>query len=237
MGAPVPPEAVGSAAEAALEGAQHVTVKAMLLGTGPRFARDAFGPVLAFYVGWKWWGLGVGIAASTVVSLLSWWYERTRDRRGRIALISLGFVVVQAAIGLISGSGRLYLAQPVLLSAAFGIAFLVSVAIKRPLAGVFASELYPFPDEVKESATFVRVFGAISLAWGVYQVGRSAIRLVVLNGNSVEAFLAVNFVTGVPLTMSLMSWSIWYAVRGFRTSDEWGWAMRGDEPPAPGALR
>ena len=26
---------------------------ALMLGSGPRFARDAFGPVLVFYVGWK----------------------------------------------------------------------------------------------------------------------------------------------------------------------------------------
>ena len=30
-----------------------ITAKGILLGNGPRFARDAFGPVLAFYVLWK----------------------------------------------------------------------------------------------------------------------------------------------------------------------------------------
>jgi hypothetical protein len=30
-----------------------VTVLGLLLGSGPRFARDALGPVLVFYVGWK----------------------------------------------------------------------------------------------------------------------------------------------------------------------------------------
>ena len=29
----------------------------------------------------------------------------------------------------------------------------------------------------------------------------------------------------------MMSWSIWYAVRAFRRSEEWGWALRGEEPP------
>jgi hypothetical protein len=28
-----------------------------------------------------------------------------------------------------------------------------------------------------------------------------------------------------------MAWSIWYAVRAFRSSEEWGWALRGEEPP------
>ena len=30
----------------------------------------------------------------------------------------------------------------------------------------------------------------------------------------------------VPFTAALMSWSVWYAVRYFRKSDEWGEAIR-----------
>ena len=118
-----------SGAEAMVEGVEHVTVRGILLGSGPRFARDAFGPVLAFYIGWKLFGLVAGIGCATAVSLLAWRYERRRDRAGVVARLSLGFVIVQATIGLIAQSATVYLAQPVLLSAAFGIAFLVSAAI------------------------------------------------------------------------------------------------------------
>ena len=229
-----------SLAETALDAADLVSVKGLLLGGGPRFARDAFGPVLAFYVGWKLAGLVVGIIAASVVSVAAWRYERRRERPGAIARLSLGFVVIQAVIGLVSGSAAVYLAQPVLLSAALGIVFLVSAVIGRPLAGVFANELYPFPPEVRDSATFRRVFGRISVAWGSYQLLRSAIRLLALAHGSIESFLVINLVTGVPLTAGLMAWSIWYGVRGFRRSDEWGWALRGEaapiDPPRPDDL-
>ena len=175
-----------SAAEAVLAAAGQVTFRGILLGTGPRFARDAFGPVLAFYIGWRLAGLWVGVAAATAVSVAAWQYERRRDRAGVVARLSLGFVIVQATIGLISQSATVYLAQPVLLAAAFGIAFLVSAAIGRPLAGVFAGEIYPFPPEVRESATFVHVFVRVSIAWGVYQLLRSGIRLLALVGGGVE---------------------------------------------------
>jgi hypothetical protein len=33
------------------------------------------------------------------------------------------------------------------------------------------------------------------------------------------------------LVVAMMTWSIWYAVRAFRRSEEWGWALRGEEPP------
>lgn len=38
-----------SLVDTAMNAADLVTVKGLLLGGGPRFARDAFGPVLAFY--------------------------------------------------------------------------------------------------------------------------------------------------------------------------------------------
>ena len=114
-----------------------------------------------------------------------------------------------------------------LLNAAFGLAFLVSALIGRPLAGVFAEEMTPFPPEVKTSRTFRRVFGRISVAWGVYMLLRSALRLFALTTSTVEDFLVVNFVTGLPLTAGLMAGSMWYGVRGFRRSAEWGWAFEG----------
>jgi hypothetical protein len=136
------------------------------------------------------------------------------------------FVVLQALIGVATGSERLYLAQPVLISGAYGLAFLGSVALRRPLTAAFAEEMYPFPDEVRSSITYRRAFSRISLVWGIYLLGRTVLRLGALAHSSVEAFLAVNIVTGAPLTALLLGWSVWYAVRFFRRSEEWGEAIR-----------
>jgi intracellular septation protein A len=202
-----------------------ITAKAILFGSGPRFARDAFGPVLAFYVLWKLWGLVPGIAAATAVSLVAYRYERRRDRPALVVRISLVFVLVEAAVGLWTGSAEIYLAIPVVTNAAYGLVFIGSILVGRPLAGIFADELFPMPEEVKASRTHRRVFGLISLAWGAYMVLRSALRLVVLAALGVDAFVAVGFVTGFPFTMALMSWSVWYGVRSFRRSAEWGPAI------------
>ena len=210
-----------------------ITARGILLGSGPRFARDSFGPILAFYVGWRTVGLLVGIAAATAVSLLAVRYERKRERSGAMARFALGFVLLQAVVGLLSGSAEIYLAQPVLLNGAMGLVFLASAFIGRPLAGVFASEMHDFPPEVRASETFRRVFSRISLAWGVYLLVRSAVRLVILAKTSVDAFVLINFATGAPLIAAMMSWSVWYGVRGFRRSEEWGWAFA--EPAPAGA--
>lgn len=217
-----------------------VRARELLLGSGPRMARDAFGPMLAFYLGWRLFGLVAGITISTAVSLVALRSEQQQGRRGLMARISLAFVILQAVVGLVTGSEQLYLAQPVLVSGCYGFAFLGSVLIRRPLTAAFAEEMYPFPDEVRQSVTYRQAFSRISLVWGVYLLGRSALRLATLADSSVEAFLVVNLVTGVPVTAFLLGWSVWYAVRFFRRSEEWGEAIRlldslAAEPPTPAA--
>ena len=133
---------------------------------------------------------------------------------------------LQAVIGLTSGSERLYLAQPVIINGLYGLAFLGSVLLRRPLAGAFADEMYPFPDFVRSSDTFRQIFSRISLVWGLYLLVRSGLRLATLQSSSVEAFLGVNFLTGMPLTALLLGWSVWYAVRAFRSSEEFGEAIQ-----------
>lgn len=197
------------------------TFRSILTAGAPRFAREAFGPVAAFYVGWKLGNLAVGIVLSSVVGIALALYERRRGRAGALALVSVAFVLVQATIGLIADSAVVYLAQPVLVSAIWGLANIGSAVIGRPLAGVLADAWYPFPPEVKASHTYRRVFGVESIVWGLYLLARSALRMVVLTTEGVGAFVAVQFVTGLPFTIALVAWSVWYATRAFERSTEW----------------
>jgi len=79
---------------------------------------------------------------------------------------------------------------------------------------------------VKSSNTFRRVFSRVSMVWAVYLLSRSALRIIALMHLGVEAFIVINVVTGLPFTAAIMAWSIWYGVRGFRRSDEWGPFLR-----------
>ncbi|HEY3095890.1 MAG TPA: outer membrane lipoprotein-sorting protein, partial [Acidimicrobiia bacterium] len=202
------------------------TVLGMLLGSGPRFARDAMGPVLLFYAGWKLSGLTAGILAATTLAVVIFVSERRRSRSGLGASIGLVVALTQATAGLATGSAVAYFAPGIIVNALYGLAFMVSVAVGRPLAGVFAQETYPFPPAVKASPTFRRIFSRVSLAWGTYLLLRSGLRLLVLSWRDVDLFVLVNIATGIPFTMALTAWSIWYGVRGFRRSAEWGWALR-----------
>jgi uncharacterized membrane protein len=203
-----------------------VSVLGLLLGTGPRFARDAVGPVLVFYLAWRFWGLTPALVGATALALGTFVWERRRARTGLGAAVGLTIALTQAAAAFATGSAVAYFLPPIVFNAAYGIVFIVSVVIGRPLAGVFAGETYPFPPEVKASATFRRVFSRVSLAWGGYLLLRSGIRLLALSWRDVDLIVLINIVTGVPFTAALMTWSIWYGVHGFRRSDEWGQALR-----------
>jgi len=187
-----------------------------MLGRGlPQFMGEAVVPVLVFFGVWKVAGLGPAIAASTVVYLA---LAVVLLRRGRdLTLIAIGvvFVVIQAIVGLVSHSATVYLAQPVVLSALWSLAYFVSVATGRPLIGVFANAWYPFPPWFRASAPYRREFGLQSIVWGVYCLARAGLRLFVLLHSGVGGFVLISLVTGFPFFFALVAWGIWHARRVF----------------------
>jgi len=203
----------------------EVSVLRLLLSSGPRFARDAVGPVLVFYVGWKLVGLTTAVLGATTFALAAFVWERRHARAGLGAALGLTIALTQAAAGLATGSPIAYFVPGIVANSVYGVAFIVSVALGRPLAGIFAQDTYAFPPAMRASATFRRVFSRVSLAWGTYLLLRSAVRLLTLSWRDVDVIVAVNILTGVPFTAALTTWSIWYGVRGFRRSDEWRAAL------------
>jgi Protein of unknown function (DUF3159) len=193
------------------------TVGSILLGGLPGALREGVLPVGAFYAGLQLSGLTAGMAAAAAASIFVYALERRAGRDGLLVRLSLAFVAVQTVVGVISDSATAYLALPVLSTAVWGLAFLGSAAIRRPLAGALACAWYPFPREFRKSDAFKRVYGVESLVWGLYLLSRSALRLVVLLFAGVGGYLLV-VLTGTPLTIALLVWSVWYAVR--RLSDD-----------------
>jgi hypothetical protein len=181
----------------------------------PQFTGEAILPVLVFYAAWKLGGLAVAIVASSVVYLaLAGWLLRLGRDTGLIA-ISAAFVVIQAVVGLVSHSATVYLAQPVVLSALWGAANLGSVAIRRPLVGVLANVWYPFPPWFCAGRPYRREFAMQSLVWGAFCLARAALRLWALLESGVGGFVVVSLLTGTPVVVVLVAWSVWHAKRTF----------------------
>jgi Protein of unknown function (DUF3159) len=190
----------------------------------PGFLREGFLPLAAFYAGLRISGLEAGIAASAFLSVVLYVYERAAGREGMLVRLSLAFVAVQTLVGVLSHSAVVYLATPVLANAAWGFAFLGSAAVSRPLAGALACAWYPFPREFRETAEFKRVYGVESVVWGVYLLGRGALRLAALLQGTVGNYVVVAFLTGTPTMLLLLIWSIWYAIRELSRPSNEGFA-------------
>jgi hypothetical protein len=220
---------VREAAEAAARqegGLTEPSFRGILMTGLPGFLREGFLPLGAFYVALRLDGLAAGIAVSAVVSLLIYLYERRPGRDALLVRISLGFVVVQSVVGLVSHSTTVYLAQPVLITTAWGLAFFVSVALRRPLAGTLACAWYPFPSWFRETDAFKRVYGVQSIVWGLYFVARSGLRLAALLYGGVGSFLLMVFLTGTPAMLVLLAWSIRHSIRKLADVEPPGEALR-----------
>ena len=213
------PGTAGALAEREDAGLREPTFWGVLMTGLPGFLREGFLPLGAFYAGLRLDGLAAGIVAAALASVLIYVYERRVGRDALLVRISLGFVVVQSIVGLAADSATVYLAQPVLLAAAWGLAFWVSIPLGRPLAGALACAWYPFPRWLKESPDFKRVYAVESVVWGAYFLARSALRLVLLLEGSLESFLVVVFLTGTPVMLVLLAWSIRYAIRGLADAE------------------
>ncbi len=186
--------------------------RTLLRSTGPRLLRDILGPTLSFYAGWKISGsLVVGIALGTMCSVAAYRYERRRGRPGAIAQLVLAFVVLQAVIGLVTGSAEAYLVQPVILGTINGAVWLGSVAIGKPLAAVFAAEVFPVDDETRSSDEFRLVFRHVSLVFGTFFVVFAALQLAVLLAVGVDAFVALRVLDAL-LILALIVYAVRYAV-------------------------
>jgi hypothetical protein len=179
------------------------------------FMVEGFVPLLVFYGTLRAAGLAPAIVASTAVcaSIVFWQLRQGHDVG--VAVATLLFLLIQSAVGLASHSVTVYLAQPVVLSALWGIAYLGSAAIGRHLIGVFANVWYPFPSEFRASALYRHEFGMQSVVWGVYCLARAALRLELLLTSGIGGFVAISFVTGVPVLAALVFWGLWHARRTF----------------------
>jgi hypothetical protein len=186
----------------------------------PLLAVESAVPVALFYGAWKVSGLAAAIIAGTLVSLaIAGWQMRT-GRGGGVAATTAIFLVIQALVGLAAHSATVYLAQPVVLSACWSLAYFASALVGRPLVGVFAQVWYPFPPAFRASEPYRREFGMQSIVWGVYCLARAVVRLIVLLSSGVGSFLLVSLLTGTPILVLLVFWGLWHARRAFSHLDD-----------------
>jgi intracellular septation protein A len=192
------------------------SVAGTLKRTGPRVARDGFGPLAAFFAGWKLIGLVAGIASAVLVAILLYRYERRRERPGMVVRLALGLVLIRATVGLISGSASTYLAQEIAIDSLLSAAFFGSVVAGRPLTELFADEVYPMPDHLRQLPVYRRALRRVAIVWGAYFLLRAGVRLLAFATLTTNAYVLVVALSDVPFLIALLGWSVWFTTRSVR---------------------
>jgi hypothetical protein len=207
-------------------------VRTVVRHAAPRLVRDGFGPLACFFAGWKLFGLTYGIVLAAVFGAAAFVHERRQGRPGMIVRLALILVAIRAVVGLSSGSATVYLAQEVFIDALLGGATLASIALGRPFAALFASEVYPQAEQVRESALFQETMRTITLVWGVYFLARGLVRVLALLTLSTNAYLLVAAAIDAPFLVGLLAWSVYYAA-GALARDPSATALAAAPAPVP----
>src|SRR5437764_1304544 len=151
---------------------------------------------------------------------------------GTVVRLALLLVAIRAIVGFTSGSARVYLAQEIAIDVLLGSAVLASLRTRRPFASWFAEDVYPFPEEMRESQTFTQAMRTVTLVWGAYFFARGLVRVASLLTLSTDRYALVIALTDAPFLIALLAWSVYYTSTAFRASDEWGAMMAAAEQPA-----
>jgi intracellular septation protein A len=183
--------------------------------------RDALGPLVVFFVGWKLIGLSVGIGMAALLGVSLFVYERRRGRPAVVVRLALVLVAIRAAIGLSSGSATVYLGQEIGIDVLLGCTVLGSLAMGRPFAAWFAGEIVPLPQEMRESETFGRAMRTVTVVWGIYFLARALVRLVALLTLNTDSYALVIALSDAPFLIAILAWSVYYTVDAFRNSVRW----------------
>ena len=206
-----------------------IAVGAVVRRAGPRLVRDGFGPLAIFFTGWKLIGLSAGIVMAVAFGLAIFVHERRAGRPAAVVRLALLLVAIRAIVGFSSGSARVYLAQEIGIDALLGAAVLASLRTRRPFASWFAEDVYPFPDEMRESETFTSAMRRVTLVWGAYFWTRGLVRVAALLTLSTDRYALVIALTDAPFLVALLAWSVYHTTTVFRASELWAPVMMAAE--------
>ncbi|HVX18482.1 MAG TPA: VC0807 family protein [Acidimicrobiales bacterium] len=202
------------------------TVRSVLERFGRKFVTDSIIPFALFLGLNSWVGLGWAMVAGTIWSIGLIVVRRRRgEAAGALVWISLCFVLVRGAAGLLTSSGTVYFGPGVATNFLVALAFVVSVLVRRPLVGYIALVFYPFPDEIRSHDAYRRAFSRLSLAWAALLVATGTAQGVALLTASTNQFLLVRS-AGWPFTAGLFVFSLGYPRRCFKRDPELGpWVL------------
>jgi hypothetical protein len=166
----------------------------------------------------------VGVWGALLASL-AWCYvglvRRLVQRKkvpGLLLLAALG-LTARTIVAFASGSVFVYFLQPTLTTVAVAGAFLWSVPAGCPLAKRLATDMFPLPESLLARPAIERIFGRITLLWGVINLLNAGVTLVLLLMVPVETYVLSKTAITAVVTGSGVLLSTWWFHRAVRSTD------------------
>lgn len=184
---------------------------------GPLGMAETSLPAVAFVVAYTVSGSNTNTAAVVAVGLaLVLTIARLARRESPVHALS-GLVGVGFAAFIASRSGRAedFFLPGLLANAAYASAFLISLAVRRPLVGIIVTKLDGEGDEWRSDPARVRAFVRATWLWAGLFATRLIVQLPLYAAGAVVALGVAKTAMGIPL-FGLGLWLTWLLVRRHR---------------------
>jgi intracellular septation protein A len=179
---------------------------------GPLGIAETSLPPVAFAAVYGFTGTNTAAIVAVAVGLvfaLARLVRRETPRHALTGLVGIGFAAFVAAR---SGKAENFFLPGLLANAAYAIALLTSVAIRRPLIGYIVGQLDGEGTAWREEPLRVRAFMRASLMWAALFVLRLAVQLPLYLAGAVGALGVARTAMGIPL-FALGLWLTYRLVR------------------------
>ena len=193
-----------------------------------QFIFGALVPILAFYImhrlGQPLIGALLAIGWSLSLLLITYWRSR------RIELfpgLAIPIVAIELVGILVTRNPTIYLASAAIENVLWGILFLGSILMPRPLIQIFAEVLNPglgsreFLDHFKLSPQLYRsAWQILTAIWGFVSLSKAIILIFSQLWLPIETFLIVRTASGIPVMVLMLIFSYRFP--------EWYWKRAGE---------
>ncbi|MEA2422246.1 MAG: hypothetical protein QOF55_1345 [Thermoleophilaceae bacterium] len=189
---------------------------------GPLGMAETSVPAAAFVVAYTASGSDTNVAAGVAVALalvlmVARLARRESPQYALSGLVGVGFA---AFVATRSGKAENFFLPGLLANAGYAAAFMISIALRRPLVGVVASRLSGEGDGWREDPQRLRSFMRASWLWAGLFLVRLGVQLPLYLAGAVVALGVARTAMGLPL-FALGLWLTWRLLR------------RGPHAPAP----
>jgi hypothetical protein len=209
-----PPRLVDDQPPAPPELRKRAIVASVARRGGPRLLEASFIPTAIFVT-----CLTLGSIGWAYLAAIAWTYGCLARRwlggqpiTGVLVLASVS-ITIRTALAVGSGSTFVYFVQPIIGTIATGTAFLVSIAMGRPLIAKLAHDFWPITPEQADNPRVQALLRNLTWLWAGVNFATATLTFVLLTSLPLHAFLAAKQASGLAVTLTAIAITIAWSHR------------------------